>query len=61
MKSRLTAYIGVRLTKENRTAFIRRARKEYNVGASEALRELVVAFAEGRVTVAPSQPKEFLK
>lgn len=61
MKTKLVSYLGTRVARDHRKAFIARARKEFGVGCSEALRELIVAFVENRITVAPTQPKEFLK
>ena len=61
MRTRLTSFVGARVARETRTAFVRHAKKRHGVSASEAMRELIVAFIEDRITVAPTKPKEFLK
>ena len=61
MKTRLVSFLGTRVSREMRKAFISKAKRAHNVGASEAMRELIIAFVEDRITVAPTNPKEFLK
>jgi len=55
MKTRLTAIIGTRVSKEMRRAFIRKAKKEANLGQSDILRMMIHAYVDDRLVV--RQPK----
>ena len=53
MKIRSVAYLGTRVSKETRTNFVKKAKAINGAGVSDVLRELIDAFIEGRITVAP--------
>ncbi len=59
MKIKLTASIGTRISKQMRTAFVRKAKKELNMDQSEVLRELVHAYVEERITIIPAVQSTF--
>ena len=61
MKTRLVSYLGTRVTKETRSAFIKKARTADGMDQSDILRELIHAYVENRLSVQPATPKEILK
>ena len=52
MANKFDAYIGTRVTKSNRSDFVKMSKK-INMDQSEVLRELILAFVENRVTITP--------
>lgn len=54
MKVKLVTTLGTRVTKQVRTAFVRKAKKEMNMGQSEVMRELIHAYVEDRITIKPA-------
>lgn len=52
MSNKFDAYVGTRVTKNDRSAFVKMSKK-INMDQSEVLRELIQAFVENRVTITP--------
>lgn len=53
------SHMGVRLSADMKRQFLQKAAK-YG-GQSEVLRELIHAFIENRITIAPPEPKKLIK
>lgn len=60
MRERFIAYIGTRVSKDTRSAFVKKAKK-FDMGQSDALRVLVLAFIEDRISITPPPLKEIYK
>lgn len=58
-KHRKQVSLSVRVTARERTAF--HAKSHQHGGASEVLRELVMAFLEDRLTILPPPPSQLFK
>lgn len=52
MSVKFEAYIGTRISKDERSSFVKLAKK-LNMDQSEVLRELIQAFIQNRVTITP--------
>ena len=53
MKIKDAAYLGTRVSKETRSRFVKKSKSIDGARVSDVLRELIDAFVEGRITVAP--------
>ena len=60
MRERFIAYIGTRVSKDTRTAFVKKSKK-FDMDQSDALRTLILAFIEDRITIEAPQPKGIFK
>jgi hypothetical protein len=61
VKTKMVAYLGTRVSKDIRSAFVKKARKTEGMDQSDVLRELIHAFVEDRLSITPAQPKELIK
>jgi|APGre2960657404_1045060.scaffolds.fasta_scaffold159173_1 hypothetical protein len=52
MSVKLEVFLGARVTKDERSSFVKSAKK-LKMQQSEVLRELIIAFVENRVTITP--------
>ncbi len=60
MRNRFVTFLGVRVTQDTHTAFVKKARSVKGADRSEVLRELIQAFIEDRITITPAI-KEIIK